>query len=196
MWRVTLEATAGPCGSDINLCAKGTLFGNVRGTSDFVGTSFLPTVDTGSTGVVVLTGDKVIHTSRGDIHTKDSIVLSTVGKGEFAEVDVVVGGTGDYAGATGVVTATGTFLSGVGEVSSADLHAVAATPHAAAITRPLRTRAGGPFARNEAPLGAPVSRLRAWAQFHPVEAPPPIEPLRASGHRHPASSLSIASVKE
>ena len=65
--------------------------------------------------MVLLTGDNVIHTSRGDIQTKDSIVLSTVGKGEFAEVDTVVGGTGIYAGATGTVTATGTFLNGVGE---------------------------------------------------------------------------------
>lgn len=115
VWRVTLEATAGPCGSGISLCAKGTLFGNVHGTSDFVGTSFQTIYDTEATGVVVLTGDNVIHTSRGDIHTKDSIVLSTVGKGEFAEVDTVVGGTGDYLNATGVVTATGTFLNGVGE---------------------------------------------------------------------------------
>ena len=115
VWRVTLEATANSCGSAIGLCAKGNLFGNVRGTSDFVGTSFLPTVDTATTGVVVVTGDNVIHTSRGDVQTKDSIVLSTVGKGEFAEVDTVVGGTGDYLGATGVVTATGTFLNGVGE---------------------------------------------------------------------------------
>lgn len=115
VWRVTLEATAGPCGSQIGLCAKGTLFGNVRGTSDFVGTSFATTYNTADTGVIVLTGDNTIHTSRGDIYTKDSIVLSQTGKGEFAEVDNVVGGTGDYRNATGTVTATGTFLNGAGE---------------------------------------------------------------------------------
>lgn len=115
VWYVTLEATPGPCGSAIDLCAKGTLAGNVRGTSEFVGTGFLPTVDSAATGVVVLTGDNVIHTRQGDIRTKDTIALSTVGKGEFAEVDTVVGGTGSYAGATGVVTATGTFLNGIGE---------------------------------------------------------------------------------
>jgi hypothetical protein len=63
----------------------------------------------------VLTGDNTFHTTRGDFFTKDAIVLSTVGDGEFSVVDVVVGGTGDWAGATGVVTATGTFRNGAGE---------------------------------------------------------------------------------
>jgi hypothetical protein len=64
---------------------------------------------------VQVTGDNAFHTDRGDFFTKDAIVLSTGAGGEFAEVDVVLGGTGDWRGATGVLTATGTFVDGLGE---------------------------------------------------------------------------------
>ena len=111
-----LEATAPTCGSAIDLCAKATLRGGtLRAETEFVGTSFLPTVDTPTSAVVVLTGDNTFHTRQGDFYTKDAIVLSTVGAGEFAEVDTVIGGTGEWAGATGTLTATGTFANGVGE---------------------------------------------------------------------------------
>jgi hypothetical protein len=111
-----LEADPTPtCGSAIDLCAGATLQGNLDATSEFVGTGFVVTDDTPVTAVVVLTGDNTFHTSRGDFFTKDAIVLSTIGDGEFSEVDVVVGGTGDYAGATGVLTASGTFANGVGQ---------------------------------------------------------------------------------
>lgn len=113
---VTLAADPEPtCGSPIGLCAGGELRGTLRGSSEFVGTSFTPTVDTAATGTVLLTGDNTIHTARGDIFTKDAIVLATTGDGEFAEVDTIVGGTGDYAGATGQLIGTGTFIDGVGE---------------------------------------------------------------------------------
>src|SRR5829696_883125 len=50
----------------------------VKATSDFIGTSSVPTVDTAATGVVVLTGDNVFHaTDGGDFFTKDAIVLNT-----------------------------------------------------------------------------------------------------------------------
>jgi hypothetical protein len=111
-----LEASANPgCTSPIGLCASATLRGSLRADTDFIGTSFVSTVDTPTTGVVVLTGDNTFHTEQGDFFTKGSIVLSTVGAGDFAEVDVVTGGTGDYAGATGTFTATGTFVNGIGE---------------------------------------------------------------------------------
>lgn len=114
--RVTIEAEAVPtCGSPIGLCANTTYRGQLKGTSSFVGTSFLPTVDTGATGTVVLTGDNLIHLGDGDLVTKDAIVLSTLATGEFAEVDTILSGTGAYAGATGNLTATGTFINGVGE---------------------------------------------------------------------------------
>jgi hypothetical protein len=115
-YRVTLAASTEPgCTSPIGLCATGELRGSVSGTSEFIGTSFVPTVDTAATSSVLLTGDNVIHLPGGDLYTKDAIVLATVGDGEFAEVDTVVGGTGIYAGATGTITATGVFANGVGE---------------------------------------------------------------------------------
>jgi hypothetical protein len=110
-----LEATAPTCGSAIDLCAKATVRGTLRADTEFIGTSFQPTIDTPTSAVVVLTGDNTFHTRGGDFYTKDAIVLSTIGAGEFAEVDTVVGGTGIWAGATGTLTATGTFANGIGE---------------------------------------------------------------------------------
>lgn len=115
-YRVTLAASADPgCTSPIGLCATGQLRGSVSGDSEFIGTSFVQSVDTAATSVVLLTGDNTIHLRHGDLYTKDAIVLATIGDGEFAEVDTVVGGTGIYAGATGTITATGVFANGVGE---------------------------------------------------------------------------------
>lgn len=111
-----LEASTAPgCTSPIGLCAGATVVGSLRATTEFVGTSFQQTIDTPTSAVVLLTGDNTFHTAEGDFYTKDAIVLSTVGAGEFAEVDTVVGGTGAWAGATGNLTATGTFANGVGE---------------------------------------------------------------------------------
>lgn len=118
-YRVTLTASADPtCPSPIGLCATGELRGSISGTSDFIGQGFAPIVDPvdpDSTHVALLTGDNTIHLRGGDLYTKDAVVLATVGDGEFAEVDTVVGGTGIYAGATGTITATGVFANGEGE---------------------------------------------------------------------------------
>jgi hypothetical protein len=114
--KLTLQAfppTA--CSSAISLCASATLKGDLAGVSDFTGTSQAVTADTPTTGVILLTGDNIIHTADGDLLTKDAIVLSTTGQGDFAEVDTVVGGTGVWAGATGVFRAQGAFANGVGQ---------------------------------------------------------------------------------
>jgi hypothetical protein len=112
--RVDLAVSGEPCGSATGLCATGLLYGALQAHSEFVGTSAVPTVDTPATGVLVLTGDNVIHTRDGDLFTKDAIVLNSAGDGEFAEVDTIVGGTGSYEGATGYLIATGTFSGGGG----------------------------------------------------------------------------------
>ena len=93
------------------------MVGSLRAVTDFVGLSIRQVEDPNppTVPVVLLLGDNVFHTDRGDFFTKDSVVLSTVGAGEFAEVDLILGGTGDYAGATGALTATGTFTNGFGE---------------------------------------------------------------------------------
>ena len=111
--RLDLAASAGPCSSPV-LCATGVLHGALKAHSEFFGTSFVPTVYTAETGVVLLTGDNTLHTTDGDIFTKDSVVFNLTGDGEFAEVDTIVGGTGEYLGASGYLQATGTFANGVG----------------------------------------------------------------------------------
>lgn len=116
--KFTLQPVVGQdCTSQVGLCATGIFRGDLVGTSVFTGTSFVPTVDTPTTGVVLLTGDNLITTSDGTIQTKDAIVLSTSGAGEFAEVDTIVAATGEWAGATGKLTATGTFTAAGGEGS-------------------------------------------------------------------------------
>src|SRR5262249_12111746 len=92
-----------------------TLDGSLSGSSMFVGTSSVASVDTPATGVVLLTGDNRIETEHGVLFTKDAIVLDTVGDGTFAEIDVIVGGTDRFAGATGTLTGSGTFANGAGD---------------------------------------------------------------------------------
>jgi hypothetical protein len=114
--KFSLQSVSGPtCTSPVGLCATGSYSGGIKGNSEFTGSSLVPTVDTPTTSVVLLTGDNIIHTDSGDLLTKDAIVLRTTGAGDFAEVDTVVGGTGDLAGATGQFSATGTFTAAGGE---------------------------------------------------------------------------------
>ena len=108
--KLFLQPVTGPaCLSPVGVCAALEYGGDLKGTADFTGSSLIPTADTPTTGVVLLTGDNVIHTPDGDLFTKDAITLRTTGEREFAEVDVAIGGTGAWAGATGTFTATGTF---------------------------------------------------------------------------------------
>jgi hypothetical protein len=59
--------------------------------------------------VLLVTGDNIITTARGEIHTKDAILQRGVAPFDFTEIDTIVGGTGVWAGATGQITASGTF---------------------------------------------------------------------------------------
>lgn len=105
---VTIEIITGPtCPSAAGLCAKVQFRGGLRGESDFVGTSLVPSVDVATTGIVFLTGDNHIRTSKGDLFVKDAIVFNTTGEAEFSEVDTIVGGTGEFEGATGRLQAVG-----------------------------------------------------------------------------------------
>ena len=114
--KLTLQALpSSTCSSAIDLCASATLSGDLVGVSSFTGTSQAGTADTPTTSVILLTGDNAIQTSNGTLLTKDAIVLQTVGAGQFAEVDTVVGGDGAWAGATGTFTAQGTFANGIGQ---------------------------------------------------------------------------------
>ncbi len=114
--RFSLQAFTDGCTSAIALCAHATFTGDLAGTATFVGTSITPTVDTPTTGVVLVTGDTTIQTKGGGtLSTKDAFVLRTVGTGEFGEVATVIGGTGPWAGATGAFRAQGVFAAGAGE---------------------------------------------------------------------------------
>jgi hypothetical protein len=90
------------------------LQGGIKATSVFTGSSVIPTVDTPTTAVVLVTGDNQFTSSGGTLQTKDAIVLRTVGAGDFAEVDTIIGGTGQWAGASGVLRAQGTFTATAG----------------------------------------------------------------------------------
>jgi hypothetical protein len=74
----------------------------------------VPTVDTPAAGVILLTGDSAFQLNDDTLSTKDAITLKATGNGEFAEVDVITGGTGVFAGTTGTLTATGTFTADAG----------------------------------------------------------------------------------
>jgi hypothetical protein len=113
--KFTLTAVSGPaCASPVGVCATAEFSGGLKGTSVFTGTSIVPTADTATTGVVLLTGDTTIQARDGALSSKDAVTLRTTGAGEFAEVDTIIGGTGGLAGATGVLTATGTFTAAGG----------------------------------------------------------------------------------
>lgn len=113
--KFTLQAFTGPeCTSAVDICATGNYSGDFAGTSVFIGSSVITSADTPTTGVVFLTGDATLTTGSGVLLTKDAISLSTIGNGEFGEVDTILGGTGKWQGYTGKFTATGTFINGVG----------------------------------------------------------------------------------
>jgi hypothetical protein len=113
--KFTLQSVTGPaCLSSVQVCATGEYTGDITGRSLFIGTSLTPTVDTPATGVILLTGDNRIVSSRGTLLTKDAIVLKTTGAGDFGEVDVIVGGTEAFVGASGQLRAQGTFTAAAG----------------------------------------------------------------------------------
>lgn len=111
----TLTPVSGPaCTSPVGICATGVYKGDIKATSVFTGTSVVPTADTPTTAVVLVTGDNQFTTRGGTLQTKDAIVLRTTGAGDFAEVDTIVGGTGQGAGASGVLRAQGRFTATAG----------------------------------------------------------------------------------
>jgi len=112
----TLEIFSGPaCPSPVDVCARGTYRGVLSGTSLYIGSSVEPTLTTPATNVILQTGDTTLQTRKGTLMTSDTTVAKTTGNGEFAEVDVIIGGTGAYAGATGTITASGTVINNVVE---------------------------------------------------------------------------------
>jgi hypothetical protein len=110
--KLTTEPVTGPgCTSPVGICFTGTLVGGLKGTLTGTGTSVIPTPDTPTTDVVLLTADVSIQTKVGDLVVKDATLLRPT-SGEFSIIWTVTGGTGTYSGATGVIQVTGSFVPG------------------------------------------------------------------------------------
>lgn len=99
------------CASPLGQCSAGHFYGALTG--DFVAsaTSFAPSGDTATTGVIFFTADVVLHTKDGDLFLKDAGAFNTTpgGRGEHSTVTTVTGGTGRWVGASGRLLETGTF---------------------------------------------------------------------------------------
>lgn len=109
--KFTLEVVTENCPSLVGLCASGSYSGDIKGSSSFIGLAYVdPETDPANVQFVI--GENIIHTSGGDIMTKDFISFNTIGAGDFGEVDAVVGGTGDWEDATGYIRAIGTLPAG------------------------------------------------------------------------------------
>ncbi|HEX8561307.1 MAG TPA: hypothetical protein VF668_24660 [Pyrinomonadaceae bacterium] len=109
---ITDQPLAGAeCASPLGQCSAGRFYGALKGEFVASATSFTPTGDTATTGVISFTADLVLHTKDGDIFLKDAGAFNTTpgGRGEHATVTTVTGGTGRWAGASGRLLETGTF---------------------------------------------------------------------------------------
>ena len=109
---ITDQPLAGAeCTSPLGQCSAGRFYGALKGNFVASATSFTPTGDTATTGVITFTADLVLHTKDGDLFLKDAGTFNTTpgGRGEHATVTTATGGTGRWAGASGRLLETGTF---------------------------------------------------------------------------------------
>jgi hypothetical protein len=99
------------CASPLGQCSAGSFYGALKGNFVASATSFTPSGDTATTGVIFFTADVVLHTKDGDLFLKDAGAFNTTpgGRGEHSTVTTVTGGTGRWAGASGRLLETGTF---------------------------------------------------------------------------------------
>ncbi len=102
--------------SPFGQCSAGRFSGALKGNFIASATSFTPSNDTATTGVVFFTVDVVLHLKDGDLFLKDAGAFNTTpgGAGEHSTVTTVTGGTGQYAGVTGRLIETGTFTPAEG----------------------------------------------------------------------------------
>lgn len=110
------------CASPVGLCTTGNVFGKITGQFRFTASSIVNSVDTGTTGVVFVTGDSIFTNvtfgnKRGTITTKSAAVYKTTGEGELSDIQIITGGTGGLVGATGTVQLLGNFINGSGTSS-------------------------------------------------------------------------------
>lgn len=110
------------CTSPVGLCIAVAYSGDVSGNAFGTATSFLPTIDSSTTGVVGFTSDSVIQarvrTRTGSLVIKNAGMFEQGGDGNIVDDQVIVGGTGGLTGASGVIRASGTFSSVTGSGAS------------------------------------------------------------------------------
>ncbi|HEU5296579.1 MAG TPA: hypothetical protein VFU71_17495 [Burkholderiaceae bacterium] len=113
------QVTGMACGSPVNLCTVAHLIGHLKGEARFTAASVQSTADTPTTGVVFVTGDTTVTDARlggkrGTLVIKNAAAFRTLGEGDLADVQIIIGGTGDFAAASGSLRVSGTFVAGAG----------------------------------------------------------------------------------
>jgi hypothetical protein len=104
------DAVAGP-----GLQTTGRFWGGIQAAYEFALASATPTGDPSIPTVVHFVGHTVLHTRTGDIRVTDAGALDVAGKGNYADLMTITGGTDAWAGASGQIQLVGFFTNGHGE---------------------------------------------------------------------------------
>jgi hypothetical protein len=98
----------------VGVCANLRFGGDLKGDGTLIATSLLPTSDTPTTSVVLLTSQMSIQANGASIAMRNAGSLETTGKGNYVDVAKIVSGTGRWTGATGAIRISGKFVAGEG----------------------------------------------------------------------------------
>lgn len=80
--KVTLAPVTGPeCVSPVGVCTEGTVPGKLKGDLQFTASQVTQTVDTPTTGVVLIAGDETVTGKSGTLLIKNAGALITTGLG-------------------------------------------------------------------------------------------------------------------
>jgi hypothetical protein len=109
--RLATVAVSEGCTSPVDFCAAGVITGDglVQGRTEVVVLGLLPSVGFPSIEpdtTLAYAGDRIIETKHGDLSLRITGVFDTL-RGEFSELERVVGGTGRFENAVGTVYVTG-----------------------------------------------------------------------------------------
>lgn len=116
-----VHALTGPdCASGLGVCLAGDVSGRIKGAFSFKAAEIIPTADTPTTGVLVITGDATVETGDGEILCKLTGSLQITGDGPFVSICIVTGGTGAWAEATGYLRTSGAFVFDAGGTGTYD----------------------------------------------------------------------------
>jgi hypothetical protein len=99
------------CLAATGVCAATSWSGKLKGQGSLTVTSFIPTADTPTTAVLLITADSQIQTESGDLLLKDAGSLRTTGDSDFVDLAVIVGGTDSLNAASGTLHLVGSFTA-------------------------------------------------------------------------------------